>query len=273
MLGALRAREADILRFVGFLVAGLGVFFYTFYQYMKHGYSVADPNNAYALLLLIGSGFAVVILTIGNVYASALGYNFRSILLYICKLERGLGIERYRPKKWPNSSEKPKAKFFPPELIGVFWWSFLLLILAICTVVGLLLWNWPYVLLIKDILIASVIFCIAVAKHYQGKLNKLYNDEYPKNKISRIDSSKKPKNRPFLFYLIHSYWWCFLVLVMAISITAYMLLLWDMTKVGWSITLFVVSLGFAIAMAWWYRSRLEKLCEKMNNRPESEKTD
>jgi len=68
-------------------------------------------------------------------YSLALGYNFRSILLQLAKFENRLGIKPAMLRGWPkslSSFNKYTCYCTPPEVILVFWWSFVFSIIGVC---------------------------------------------------------------------------------------------------------------------------------------------
>jgi hypothetical protein len=183
-LEALRHREQDIIRFLAILGPALAGYVWLLKEYYNEQIGLQT--------LIIGKIGIILILLCGAWYAITLGYNFRSILMQIAKIESALGITQFTLKKWPR---KPKDFYdepcYPPEIIKVFWFAFLIGI----GVVGIDL-DWFYknnlgcCCCIPDIhrnLIAgftptivsiiALIIGIKAPNRYKEKLIKLANEE------------------------------------------------------------------------------------------------
>ena len=140
-LEALRQREQDIIRFLAILAPALAGFFYL----LLRKWAMTDTTFLVGILGIQG------ILFIGACYTAAIGFNYRSLILQIVKIEKHLGVKPVILKGWPREFclIREKFKFFrsnefiirkriiikpnpswcwPPEILKTFLWSFVLAI-------------------------------------------------------------------------------------------------------------------------------------------------
>ncbi|HRY28400.1 MAG TPA: hypothetical protein P5079_00015 [Elusimicrobiota bacterium] len=131
MLEALRHREQEIFQYLAILGPALGGFIWLCYK--KEAASAFVPGTIGVLLALL----------LGAIYSLALGYNFRYIVFELAKLEIILGMKDAMLLAWPRSVEAFRKSAFlhhrwmpipwvtPPEIIKIFWISFLVFILGV----------------------------------------------------------------------------------------------------------------------------------------------
>jgi len=155
-LEAPRHREQEVLRYLAILGPALGGFLWLAMKYPKDVTAVTFHVAAIALqgLMLLGAW-----------YGAALGYNYRCITMLLSKEEKSpdladaaleawadapggsgdrttLGHYFRWARRWPWLSNRPWC--FPPELVAVFWWAFLICtaFLTLATV-AICDWGWP----------------------------------------------------------------------------------------------------------------------------------
>jgi hypothetical protein len=121
---ALRHRESGVLQHVVLLGAALSGF-----AWLLKNNGQCEPVSSFT----IGTVAVLFLLTLGAIYCYVSSFNYRCFLLQVAKLERYAHAERYILKQWhPNKiSNKIYGKslhwwWFGPDIINVFWWSFLL---------------------------------------------------------------------------------------------------------------------------------------------------
>jgi hypothetical protein len=133
LIGALRAREQQILWFLIILGFALGGFIFLLTQLYL---DCIDPA-----IFTIGTTGINLCLLAGIWYITALGYNYRYILLQLQKIEHKENLKSHVLKAWYDDfgENEIKKRFlfgyipwcFPPEILAVFWWSSLGLIVVI----------------------------------------------------------------------------------------------------------------------------------------------
>jgi hypothetical protein len=129
MLEALRHREQEMVKYLAILVPALGAYGWL----IKN--AIDDKNG----LFLLGTIGVILLLFLGAIYSLSLGYNFRYVVMQLAKLEDILQISDAMLVKWPRTEQdiinryrrcnKPWCE--PPELIKVFWITFLIGILGV----------------------------------------------------------------------------------------------------------------------------------------------
>ena len=138
-LEALRHREQEVLKYLVIIGPALGGFVWLSSKYPK------DIDIGTFCMASIG---LMSVLLLGASYCIALGYNYRIITFQIAKEERNMGtlgkvldawprtlddwFERTKlghyfpfPKQYRDSKMSEWAWCFPPEIICVFWYAFL----------------------------------------------------------------------------------------------------------------------------------------------------
>lgn len=132
LLEALRHREQEILRYIAILGPALGGFIWLLSRDLK--------TNSDMCVFTFGTLGVLFVLLVGAVYSLALGYNYRSILLQLAKLEACcLNIKEFIVERWPRTSEaflekcqrSKKPSCDPPEIIKVFWRAFVVGIVGV----------------------------------------------------------------------------------------------------------------------------------------------
>lgn len=187
MLEAMRSREGEILRFMGFLLPALAAFFA--FGLFKAKKPLFPPE----VLLTVTSIFVIVILFFGAWYGLALSYNYRYLVLVTYWLQKDLGLERYIPTKWEpeefkwscNKSWLEKLDYilfgFAPEIfrtqVGLFFVLILLVLIVFLFRCTTLVWV-PASICLGLIFILSIFF-------YPWKYNKLVGDVREKHEKSQ----------------------------------------------------------------------------------------
>ncbi len=131
MIVALRQREGDIIQFVAILAAALAGFGWL----AKASSAGADSVNLSSGVFVIGTVGVLLLLTVGTVYALALGYNYRYIILQLAKIEAKWCVCKSMLVNWPRCPDDFIKKYGcyckPPEIIQVFWIAFLVAIAGV----------------------------------------------------------------------------------------------------------------------------------------------
>ena len=178
-LEALRHREQDIIRFLAILGPALAGYIWLLKNYKNCRF---DDH-----VFTAGTIGILFILFVGAWYSVALGYNFRYVTMQIAKLDSCLNINRYILKGWPRKVSDFKERYYckiikkpwctPPEIIKIFWYIFIFLIIAISISAGFALkWNWySSVVIIAGLL--SIILTLYWPIHYGKKLKNMCDDE------------------------------------------------------------------------------------------------
>jgi len=125
-LEALRHREQEILRFIAILAPALVGFIWLLNE-------VDWKSEKGIFIFTVGTLGILFFLLLGAVYSLALGYNFRYVTLQLAKMESDfcLNIKEFILKSWLRTPKEWKEKYkngncFPPEIIKVFWLSFII---------------------------------------------------------------------------------------------------------------------------------------------------
>ena len=188
-LEALRHREQEVFRYLAILGPALGGYVWLATKYPK---DISPATFCLAAIALQG------LLLLGAWYSAALGYNYRCITLQLSKEEKSLSVADTVLKAW---SDEPggwgdrtmlghyfhwarrwpwlgnQAWCFPPELVSVFWWAFLMCN-AFLTLATLLIcdWGWPVVLTISCGAVAFLLSLIG-PRHFGKKLRSVRDKE------------------------------------------------------------------------------------------------
>lgn len=169
LLEALRHREQEIFRYIALVVPSVvGLV----------GLSVFGSTLPMVRLIAISVGLQLLA-GLGAWYSLALGYNYRYVLAGIRSLEEALEIVQFMVRPWTRSCSQSRW-CWPPEVIKVFWVSFVLLI--VFTAVTSCFIN-SSVGVIVAVSISSALFLAIVVLflpwHYGRKLLR-YADARPK---------------------------------------------------------------------------------------------
>jgi hypothetical protein len=168
LLEALRHREQEVIRYLAILGPALGGFIWLL-QSDKTGEKV----------FIIGTIGVQLLLLLGAAYSLALGYNYRYITLELAKLENHLKIRDFVLVGWPRSSKEfmGRYKLFccipwcaPPEVIKIFWISFLVGIVGVTVASIYKLNTMPLIIIEGGILCFFVGWLLPI--HFGTKLQK-----------------------------------------------------------------------------------------------------
>ena len=178
-LEALRSREGEIIRFIAILAPALAGFIWLLKL------QLIDKESPE--LFVVGTVGILFVLLLGAMYALALGYNYRYIILQIAKLELDgcLGVRNDMLRGWQITRPQDcVCKYcMPPEIIKVFWWAFIvgmvLIIIAVNFVMEGCICCTPKAWIFGPGLI-FLLFALLAPFRYGCKLEKLYKTE--KNK-------------------------------------------------------------------------------------------
>ncbi|MBZ5491449.1 MAG: hypothetical protein LAO76_11005 [Acidobacteriia bacterium] len=121
-LEALRQREQEIFTYL----TTLGLAFGGFAWLLVQQNSKEPPPTT--IPFLFGTMGVLFLLCLGAVYAAALGYNYRYLTFQLAKIEDFLKIKEVILRGWPRTVrefEKYSRWCDPPEIIKVFWFSFI----------------------------------------------------------------------------------------------------------------------------------------------------
>lgn len=122
----LSQREQDIIKFLAILGPAIGGFFYLLVN--------RDSTAISGLVFNAGILGIELVLFFGAWYASALGYNYRTITLQLIKVAIEADVIIVKLKAWPHKMETypdsmpqfcGRKLCVPPEIIKVFWMAFL----------------------------------------------------------------------------------------------------------------------------------------------------
>ena len=150
-LEALRHREQEVFRYLAIIGPALGGFIW-----MLSGYG-ATPRKLDIRTFSFGTLGLILLLLLGAWYCVALGYNYRYLTFQLMKIEKALNISPTLhgwPRRKRDMMDRSKLGHyvagllrnrrgrlyrcplcFPPGLIGVFWWAFIIGI-AFLTIAG-----------------------------------------------------------------------------------------------------------------------------------------
>jgi len=167
-LEALRHREQEIFHYLAILGPALGGFGWLLYYRSGHEAEFA-----------LGTIVVISLLLLGAVYSLALGYNYRYIVLELAKLETVLKIRNVMLAGWPRSRQDFLSRYrrcTPPEIIKVFWWAFLGMIVLVTGIACYFSDKFPVLILLCGLV------CFGVGLrwfpiHYGSKLRKLLEQE------------------------------------------------------------------------------------------------
>ncbi len=167
---ALRKREDEVLRFLAILGPALGGFIYL----MK--FAVTRHSG----MFFYGTIGVQVILSLGAIYALALGFNFRYVVFQLAKIECALEVDEYSLKKWPRtlfSFQKYTQNFDLPEIIKVFWYGYVALIILVTITSAIILAGSAegYVVIATGLL--SVFGAICPRECFRSKFAGIYEVE------------------------------------------------------------------------------------------------
>ena len=184
-LEALRHREQEILRFIVILAPALGGFIWLLNLESKNG----------TFIFTVGTLGILFLLLVGAVYSLALGYNFRYVTLQIAKMESDycLNIKEFMVNSWERTADEwaekyKKKRCFPPEIIKVFWLSFviskLLIVLAATFFLHTKFENmmWQIFMIISGGLFCFIIAAFFAPFYYGTKLYKICYGEKKEGK-------------------------------------------------------------------------------------------
>jgi len=177
-LEALRHREQQIVQFLAILVPSLGAFLWLLRPVVcvvcKEGTVATRPE-----LIATGAIAAIFLLCVGAVYAVALGYNFRYVVMQMAKIEAKTGILDYVLIGWPRKPGKFKKRYcMPPEMIMVFWLSFLVGIVGVALAAWYHVGNKPVCLLVALTAILAIVAGAQIApRRYGRKLTEMADKE------------------------------------------------------------------------------------------------
>jgi len=118
-LEALRSRENEVLQFILILASALGGFSWLMVKLLE-GQSVSFNNTVYAFIF--GTLAILLLLFLGAAYTLALGYNYRSVLLQLKKVEEKLEIKESVLQAW----SKINCKYKLPEILKQFYMTYIL---------------------------------------------------------------------------------------------------------------------------------------------------
>jgi len=121
-LEALRQREQDIMRYLAILGPALAGYIWL----------LSKIDDIDKTIVTIGIAGIIFVLLVGAVYSVALGYNYRYITMQLAKMESKMKIRPNILAAWPREvKDFRKIYCEPPEIIKVFWISFLTAIIGI----------------------------------------------------------------------------------------------------------------------------------------------
>lgn len=161
-LEALRHREQEVLRYLVIIGPALGGFVWLMSKY---------PKEIGIEVFCFGSIGLISIMLLGACYCIALGYNYRTLTFQIAKEEENIGVSGTVLSAWPRKHndwfERTKLGHyfsilrrnrdwrifelhwcFPPEIICVFWYAF---------VIGIIYLTVASCVLIESILAKAVV--------------------------------------------------------------------------------------------------------------------
>ncbi|MFB3894514.1 MAG: hypothetical protein ACE15C_21135 [Phycisphaerae bacterium] len=188
-LEALRHREQEVFHYLAILGPALGGFVWLATKYPK---DITAVTFCVAAIALEG------LLVLGAWYCAALGYNYRCITMLLSKEEKALGLTSAALESWADApgtlgdrttlghyfgwvrgwawlSNRPWC--FPPELVVVFWWAFLVCtaFLTVATV-AICDWGWPVGFTVICG-VSAFILSIVAPWHFGKKLRSVRDQE------------------------------------------------------------------------------------------------
>lgn len=173
-LEALRHREHQIVQFLAILVPTLGAFLWLLRPVKcEEGTLPVSPE-----LIATGAIAAIFLLCVGAVYAVTLGYNFRSVVMQMAKIEWKKNIRGYTLNAWPRCPNDFKTCYLrPPEMIMVFWVSFLVGIVGVAGAAWYHLNSIPACCLVMLFAFMALMVTVLIPLLYGCKLTKMAEKE------------------------------------------------------------------------------------------------
>jgi hypothetical protein len=185
LLEALRRREEEVLRYLAILGPAFGGLFYL----VTMSGRCPKDDNIWTFCVAIAGLEALLLL--GAWYCSALGYNYRSIIIQVVKLEETLKVQDSVLNAWPKTigkcakrsqlghyfqwlSEERHPKIyklpwcFPPAIINVFLWAFCLSIVYF-TLSTIIICGWYWQVEVATVFGVMFLFFSLYAPYYFGK--------------------------------------------------------------------------------------------------------
>jgi hypothetical protein len=102
---------------------------------MNYGANTAVSGTDKPAVFVTGTLGVLFLLLVGAVYTVALGYNYRYITLQLAKIENLIDIRDFISVGWPRDAKVFAEKYGrwcePPEVIKVFWLTFLVAIAGV----------------------------------------------------------------------------------------------------------------------------------------------
>lgn len=172
-LEALRHREQEILKYIAFLAPALAGFIWLLKVDLRSG------NGPF--IFTAGTLGVLFLLTVGVLYSLALGYNFRYVTLQLAKMESDycLNIKEFILESWLRTAKQwedkyEKGKCLPPEIINIFFWSFIIATFLIAIMAILFLFAthenlYVQICIILGWLALCIIFVFRGLRHYSRK--------------------------------------------------------------------------------------------------------
>jgi len=153
LLEALRHREQEVLKYLAIIGPVLVGFVWLISKY---------PKEISIGAFCFGSIGLIFTLLLGACYCIALGYNYRVITFQIAKDEENIGVSKkalsawprginqwidrtrlghylYLPASWKDSKIFDCPWCFPPEVISIFWYAFVIGIIYLTVAVSIIL--------------------------------------------------------------------------------------------------------------------------------------
>lgn len=190
MIEALRQRERDIIQFIAILAGSLAGF----------GWLISKevPAELTTGSFVIGTAGVLFLLLVGSIYSVALGYNYRYITLQLAKIEVLTCVSKYMLITWPRKPQTFVDNYGcyckPPEIIQVFWISFLIAIASITLAASLIKQE---TLVLSIIIPLGVVFSLIgwlIPLRYGKKIKKLAEAERDNGKWD-VDCSQMNKQK------------------------------------------------------------------------------
>ena len=172
-LEALRHREQEILKYIALLAPVLAGFIWLLKV------DLSSENGPF--IFTAGTLGVLFLLTVGAFYSLALGYNFRYVTLQLAKMESDycLNIKKFILESWLRTAkqwedEYEKRKCLPPEIINVFFWSFIIATFLIAIMAVLFLFAtcenlYVQICIILGWLALCIIFVLLGLRRYSRK--------------------------------------------------------------------------------------------------------
>jgi len=173
-LEALRSRENEVLQFIVIIASALGGFYWLLGRLVS-GQPYFSANTLQ--LFIFGVLAILLLLSLGAMYTLALGYNYRSMLLQIRKLEAALNVKEVVLCSWSTF----KCEYSLPEILKHFYTAYLLghLLVALSAAYIFYLHKLPvlaYFSLIMEALVQSYLYRF-LPDEYDRKLRSICAEE------------------------------------------------------------------------------------------------